>query len=245
MTRSGYSNAPQSQLDRMVAMVQARHPALLVLGAWVDQAAPSLPEALSACAAAGAQRVLVLPIFLPTDANLHTWLAKVIRRWQEGHTSVAVTLGESLVETPALAEALNQAVAQASTAPDLRESPPTNWEHDPAGWSHIPAHQQHVLLCRGPRCNALGAGALAAHLAGCLTAHGLRGGDERVLVAQTGCLYPCNLGPVLVVYPAGVWYGGLDEAAISQIVTQHFIDGEVVEAHARLVPAPDTTRSPA
>lgn len=55
----------------------------------------------------------------------------------------------------------------------------------------------------------------------------------------------CNLGPVLVVYPAGVWYGGLDEASISQIVTQHFIDGEVVEAHARLVPAPDTTRSPA
>jgi (2Fe-2S) ferredoxin len=48
------------------------------------------------------------------------------------------------------------------------------------------------------------------------------------LVAQTGCLYPCNLGPVMVVYPEGVWYGTLDNNTVEQIVQEHFVAGQVV-----------------
>jgi (2Fe-2S) ferredoxin len=55
--------------------------------------------------------------------------------------------------------------------------------------------------------------------------------DDRVLVAQTGCLYPCNLGPLLVVYPDGVWYGRLNEAAIDRIITEHFLGHQVVDDH--------------
>ncbi|MCG8352464.1 MAG: hypothetical protein MI924_32260, partial [Chloroflexales bacterium] len=66
--RGGYSTTPRRQLDRMVAAIQASERYGLVLIAMVDQGEPSLPQALDACAAAGAARVLVLPVFLPGDA---------------------------------------------------------------------------------------------------------------------------------------------------------------------------------
>ena len=56
--------------------------------------------------------------------------------------------------------------------------------------------------------------------------------DDRVLVAQTGCLYPCNLGPMMVVYPDGVWYGGLTADAIDQIVEEHFVGGQPVKEYS-------------
>ena len=44
---------------------------------------------------------------------------------------------------------------------------------------------------------------------------------ERDLSAQvtaTGCLKVCDRGPAMVVYPAGWWYGGVDEDAIEEIL---------------------------
>jgi (2Fe-2S) ferredoxin len=116
---------------------------------------------------------------------------------------------------------------QPGTNSPVNHNPPADWAHDPAGWSEIPDHRHHVLLCRGPRCTALGAGQLADVLRNQIKAQKLLHND-RVLVAQTGCLYPCNLGPVMVVYPEGVWYGTLDNNTVEQIVQEHFVAGQVV-----------------
>ena len=67
---------------------------------------------------------------------------------------------------------------------------------------------------------------------------GLDRGPGHVLAARTGCLYPCNLGPVMVVYPEGTWYCGLDEDTVSRIVDRHFLNGEPVSANA-FHPSPD------
>ena len=231
--RGGYSAAPRRQLERMVAAVQASGRYRLVLSAMVDQGEPSLPQALDSCAAAGATRALVLPVFVPGDANLQLWLAKVARRWQAAQPShpMAVVLGAGLGDAPALDAALLAALESAEACGDVRATPPPNWEHDPAGWSVLPPHQQHLLTCRGPRCTAMGAEACWDQLRASLAAHGLRGADERVLVAQTGCLYPCNRGPVLVVYPDGVWYGHLTPELVERIVAEHLVAGRPLEAH--------------
>lgn len=50
-----------------------------------------------------------------------------------------------------------------------------------------------------------------------------------VLVTACGCLGPCFDGPNAVVYPDGVWYGGLDERDAPAIVS-HLVDGIVFEA---------------
>lgn len=48
---------------------------------------------------------------------------------------------------------------------------------------------------------------------------------DDVEVSFTGCLSRCVHGPVMVVYPEGVWYGGVDEDAIDRIVEEHFEGG--------------------
>lgn len=50
----------------------------------------------------------------------------------------------------------------------------------------------------------------------------------QIRAQRAGCLDVCALGPALVVYPEGVFYGGLTLAAIDQIVDRHLKNGEIV-----------------
>ena len=59
-----------------------------------------------------------------------------------------------------------------------------------------------------------------------LKTHGLR---EQVMVTKVKCLDQCGRGPIMVVYPDGVWYGGVDEECAREIVTEHFEKGRIVE----------------
>lgn len=49
-----------------------------------------------------------------------------------------------------------------------------------------------------------------------------------VLVTPCGCLGPCFDGPNAVVYPDGIWYGGLtvDDA---DAIARHLVDGIIYE----------------
>lgn len=76
--------------------------------------------------------------------------------------------------------------------------------HSPA-WSEPPPHDRHVLLCRGPRCNARGADVVAQALTEQLRR--AKRLDDGVLLTQTSCLFPCNRAPVVVVHPDGEWLG--------------------------------------
>lgn len=234
--RGGYGSVAQpypQELSLRVAAAVSTDSVMApqILMAYIDQGEPSLPAALDSCIEAGARCILIQPVYLPVDRNLHRWIGKVIMRWhagQEGHP-VEVLLGEPLGEQPEFGAALGALVQNApNRAYNVVGDPPEKWEQDPAGWSKIPDHRYHIFWCRGPRCTALGADRLAHHLREQLKAHKLLQ-DDRVLMAQSGCLYPCNLGPVLVVYPDGVWYGGLDEAIIDRIVEEHFCAHQIVQ----------------
>lgn len=54
-------------------------------------------------------------------------------------------------------------------------------------------------------------------------------GEGRVRINQAGCLGRCDDGPVIVVYPEGVWYTYLDESDIDEIIESHLLGGKVVE----------------
>lgn len=56
--------------------------------------------------------------------------------------------------------------------------------------------------------------------------HGIADGNR---VNRAGCLDYCELGPTVVVYPAGVWYSPRSRADVEEIVTSHFLEGRVVE----------------
>jgi (2Fe-2S) ferredoxin len=54
-------------------------------------------------------------------------------------------------------------------------------------------------------------------------------GKHQVRVNRAGCLDRCEYGPVMVVYPQGVWYQFVDEQDIDEIIQSHFIEGVPVE----------------
>lgn len=54
-------------------------------------------------------------------------------------------------------------------------------------------------------------------------------GKGKIRVNSAGCLDRCDEGPVLVVYPEGVWYTYVDKEDVDEIVEQHLKHGRIVE----------------
>jgi len=50
-----------------------------------------------------------------------------------------------------------------------------------------------------------------------------------VSMAPSGCLGFCDVGPLMVVYPEGVWYQPKTVEDIDEIVQEHFVEGRIVE----------------
>lgn len=54
-------------------------------------------------------------------------------------------------------------------------------------------------------------------------------GQNQVRVNKAGCLDRCEQGPVMVVYPDGIWYTMVDKADIDEIIESHFQKGTPVK----------------
>lgn len=54
-------------------------------------------------------------------------------------------------------------------------------------------------------------------------------GKGGIRVNSAGCLDRCEEGPVIVVYPQGVWYTYVDREDIDEIIDEHLIKGRIVE----------------
>jgi (2Fe-2S) ferredoxin len=44
-----------------------------------------------------------------------------------------------------------------------------------------------------------------------------------------GCLDQCELGPTVVIYPQGIWYGGVKPKDVPRILEETVINGRVLE----------------
>lgn len=89
-------------------------------------------------------------------------------------------------------------------------------------------HDKHVLMCTGPRCteNGVQAEVMFGRLGEKLDARP----HLRIKRTRTHCMVACrNQGPVLVVYPEGIWYRRVDETALDRIVAEHLEGGRAVE----------------
>lgn len=56
-----------------------------------------------------------------------------------------------------------------------------------------------------------------------------RGLSEEVAVTACSCLGPCESGPMMVVYPEGVWYAGVRVEDVSEIVDSHVMQRQPVQ----------------
>src|SRR2546426_10249160 len=55
------------------------------------------------------------------------------------------------------------------------------------------------------------------------------GKQTDVRINKSGCFNQCGHGPMIVVYPENVWYAGVKESDLEEIVTSHIVGGRPVE----------------
>jgi (2Fe-2S) ferredoxin len=97
----------------------------------------------------------------------------------------------------------------------------------------MPAFTHHIFVCGNQRncdhprgcCDPDGNNALRNSLKAAAKEKGL---GPLVRVNSAGCLEQCELGPTLVIYPQGIWYGNVKNTDIPRIV-ESLANGTVLE----------------
>jgi len=83
----------------------------------------------------------------------------------------------------------------------------------------------NVLICAGSACVSSRAYDFKTALLEALEEAGIK---EEVNVVDTGCIGTCDLGPVAIVYPDGIFYVHLKPEDAKVIVNEHLLKGRVV-----------------
>lgn len=94
-------------------------------------------------------------------------------------------------------------------------------------------YKKHIFVCTNQRPE----GARVS----CGEAHGLalvaafkkaikdKGLNAEIRAQKAGCLETCELGPSVVVYPEGVFYGKVQLSDVQEIVDEHVENDRIVE----------------
>jgi (2Fe-2S) ferredoxin len=91
---------------------------------------------------------------------------------------------------------------------------------------------RHVLLCVGNSCCSQETGEAAwRKLKGILKDRqiSLSTAPNACFRTKASCLRICRGGPILVVYPEGLWYCGMTEDRIERFVEEQLVRGQPIE----------------
>lgn len=102
----------------------------------------------------------------------------------------------------------------------------------------MPPFTHHIFVCCNRRepgnsrgcCDPAGTEALKKCFKAELEARQARGeiGPADVRANTSGCLDQCELGPTVVIYPQGIWYGHVTQEDVPRILDETIIGGRVL-----------------
>ncbi len=90
----------------------------------------------------------------------------------------------------------------------------------------MPVATNTILMCAGGGCISSGEESCLQALQKAVEKYSLQ---EVVKVVETGCMGMCDAGPLMVIYPEGVYYQKLTPEDVEKIVSEHILKGRIVE----------------
>ena len=93
--------------------------------------------------------------------------------------------------------------------------------------------KHHIFVCSSSRVNGQQKGFCHSKDSVGLIGHFLeeitdREQEDEIMVTNTGCLSLCNKGPIVIIYPEGIWYGGVNGNDVEDILDA-LENGEALE----------------
>jgi len=95
-------------------------------------------------------------------------------------------------------------------------------------------YRTHLMVCAGTGCVACGSLQLRERLAAELESRNL---SDEVQLVITGCNGFCAEGPIVVVYPEGIFYKKLTPEDVPFLVEEHFLKGRPVQKFLYTAPS--------
>ena len=97
-----------------------------------------------------------------------------------------------------------------------------------------PYYTRHVFFCCNLRdqdrpCCGRNGGAELRDYAKQRLKHAPEASALNVRINNSGCLGRCDEGPVIAVYPEGVWYTYIDQSDIDEIIDEHILKNRIVD----------------
>lgn len=97
----------------------------------------------------------------------------------------------------------------------------------------MPKFKQHIFVCTNERkgdkrgcCHSKGAEKIREYFKDEVKQRGLK---KEIRANAAGCLDHCEFGPVVVIYPEGVWYQVPTVKDAKEIFDSHIEGGKIVE----------------
>jgi len=87
-------------------------------------------------------------------------------------------------------------------------------------------YRSHILVCAGTNCHSGKSDKFIEYFNEKLDDYDL---TKEVKVVKTGCFGLCAFGPVVVVYPEGIFYQMVDQEGAVKIFEEHILKGRIVD----------------
>ncbi|OGS97249.1 MAG: 2Fe-2S ferredoxin [Gallionellales bacterium RIFCSPLOWO2_02_FULL_57_47] len=94
---------------------------------------------------------------------------------------------------------------------------------------------KHVFFCTNQRkdgstcCNNHGAEKARDYMKKKVKDLDISSRKNKIRINSAGCMDRCDDGPVIVVYPEGIWYTYVDNKDLDEIVEEHLRHGRIVK----------------
>lgn len=224
LARSAISAPPLREMERFRDVAAGLPGVRRALIAFSEQGSPSLRHVVEELVSEGCGHIAIVAMQLPFEASFQAWLTRALTRWRGGDRRPwpEISLSPLLADEDSALQALGAAIA--------RQNPPLSLEtsKNATEGSIVPSAKRRVLVCMGGPCNVAGAEVIWGYLRNEQDRLSLRTAGDGCMSAKSSCLGPCNLAPVVQVWPEGTYYGGVDEEAIDRIIAAHLLAGEPV-----------------